>query len=57
MKQSTKKVLKVVAGILLVALISVTVYFYLGFFGNPVITAKDCTGTTYAVFIVSVSNA
>lgn len=36
MKQSTKKVLKIVAGILLVAVISVTVYFYLGFFGNPV---------------------
>ena len=36
MKQSTKKVLKIVAGILLVAVISVIVYFYLGFFGNPV---------------------
>lgn len=36
MKQNIKKVLKIVAGILLVAVISVTVYFYLGFFGNPV---------------------
>ena len=36
MKQSTKKVLKVVAGILLVVVISVAMYFYLGFFGNPV---------------------
>lgn len=36
MKQSTKKVLKIAIGILLLALISVTVYFYLGFFGNPV---------------------
>lgn len=36
MKQSTKKVLKIAVGILLAAVISVTVYFYLGFFGNPV---------------------
>ena len=36
MKKSTKKVLKVVAGILLVAVISVAIYFYIGFFGNPV---------------------
>ena len=36
MKQSTKKFLKIAIGILLLALISVTVYFYLGFFGNPV---------------------
>lgn len=36
MKQSIKKVLKFVAGILAVAVISVAIYFYLGFFGNPV---------------------
>ena len=36
MKQNIKKALKITIGVLLLALISVTVYFYLGFFGNPV---------------------